>query len=649
MGLCFGSVIICVALYCLLLPLALDYDAAMSLAFIRRMLIVGTAADVICTFVIFLVYRPAAKAVAALDQGRSLTEAEFRAAGKALGFIPTFLFAFGAFSYAFAYAINLAVDASSGTLPSLAQVLSRVAGAVSFGILNGLLCERLMNLVFIRIKIRLGIVNMERLSSFQRYSSLATRLSVPAIVLFVFVIAFSSLAFFNLSRGIAVGVATEARASAEAGGDGAAVASVAASVADARFRSALGSASIVFAGLFASSLVIFSIFIRETCRNLATIRAQLESRGGGLDLSSRIHITSNDDIGYLGAGINDLMDGLSATFAEVKAASARVLGSSAEAARIVADARKAAEAIEGALRRVEGRTEGEASDIEGIARGIEGMTASLSGYASGAADQSRKAAEAIDQTRLFVEAFEAGGRESGKAEAFYRELESALDLAGREIDKAKGAALDTVDMGRRIGSIVETIVDIAERSSLLAMNASIEAAHAGAAGKGFAVVAKEIKSLAESSAASSGNIVEHIKIMQEKNGSGVQSIDELVASFRSLADRIREAGGQARAQAAAYRQRSDLANAAMAGLSELLEATRRMEADAQARLADQKGIEGAVRRLEEAAASLKAETEALFGGVKDVLSMSRELDGDMGRNSEAVAELDRAMARYRLS
>jgi len=255
---------------------------------------------------------------------------------------------------------------------------------------------------------------------------------------------------------------------------------------------------------------------------------------------------------------------------------------------------------------------------------------------------------AIDQTRLFVEAFEAGGRESGRAEAFYLELEGALDLAGREIDKAKGAALDTVEMGRRIGSIVQTIVDIAERSSLLAMNASIEAAHAGAAGKGFAVVAKEIKSLAESSAASSGDIVEHIRIMQEKNSTGVQSIDELVASFRTLAERIRGAGEQAREQAAAYRERSALASSAMTGLSELLEATKRMEADAQERLKDQKGIEEAIKRLEEAAEVLKAETAALFDAVKNVLSMSRALDDDMGRNADAARELDRAMASYRL-
>jgi methyl-accepting chemotaxis protein len=74
------------------------------------------------------------------------------------------------------------------------------------------------------------------------------------------------------------------------------------------------------------------------------------------------------------------------------------------------------------------------------------------------------------------------------------------------------------EMGRRandIGSIVDTINLIAERTNLLSLNASIEAARAGDAGRGFAVVAEEIRNLADRSAKATADIAAIIKALQE--------------------------------------------------------------------------------------------------------------------------------------
>ena len=101
-------------------------------------------------------------------------------------------------------------------------------------------------------------------------------------------------------------------------------------------------------------------------------------------------------------------------------------------------------------------------------------------------------------------------RASREAEGGRRQ-HSALDpgLRARASESMSQSAGVIREMGKRaneISSIVDTIDLIAERTNLLSLNASIEAARAGDAGRGFAVVAEEIRNLADRSAKATSDI-----------------------------------------------------------------------------------------------------------------------------------------------
>jgi methyl-accepting chemotaxis protein len=80
------------------------------------------------------------------------------------------------------------------------------------------------------------------------------------------------------------------------------------------------------------------------------------------------------------------------------------------------------------------------------------------------------------------------------------------------------------DSSKRIGNIVEVIRQISEQTSLLALNASIEAAHAGEQGRGFAVVADEVSSLARRVGQSAKDIEALIQTVKEQTSDAVQSM-----------------------------------------------------------------------------------------------------------------------------
>ena len=118
---------------------------------------------------------------------------------------------------------------------------------------------------------------------------------------------------------------------------------------------------------------------------------------------------------------------------------------------------------------------------------------------------------------------------AGRADALTRRVSADAQEGGSAVERSIqgiGRLRETMtqsssvmkEMGKRtsdISSIVDTINLIAERTNLLSLNASIEAARAGDAGRGFAVVAEEIRNLADRSAKATADIAAIIKALQD--------------------------------------------------------------------------------------------------------------------------------------
>jgi len=326
-------------------------------------------------------------------------------------------------------------------------------------------------------------------------------------------------------------------------------------------------------------LTIFALFLwlyRNIGGRLTRINDAISAMEATGDLSLRLEVNANDEIGHLAATCNNLAQSTQAMMERER----QDKEDQDEMIALVHDAVEAA--ARGDLTHVLMDFHG-GNRIDQLANGIRAMIDSLNrligevreGAFTVAQSSSELAASTTQQEATTTELAASTNQISASTteiaataqelvasmDEVFQVMQSASDNAASgqsSIDSMEDSmrtmvsAVDTIaaklqtlnEKAGNIGTVVTTINKVADQTNLLSLNAAIEAEKAGEYGRGFAVVATEIRRLADQTAVSTWDIEQMVKEIQSAASACVMAMEKVSGEIHKGAENVSEVGGE---------------------------------------------------------------------------------------------------------
>ncbi|MCM1408898.1 MAG: methyl-accepting chemotaxis protein, partial [Treponema brennaborense] len=375
-----------------------------------------------------------------------------------------------------------------------------------------------------------------------------------------------------------------------------------------------------FALILAVILSFFGyVFVHWLMWRIKNVSDSLKDMATGeADLTKRCKLFIRDEIGFLVIHFDSFCDKLQEIVSEIKGTKGDLLTYGDRLGTMVQENATFVEQMIGNIKNVETEIENQNKTI--------GNTVESVGEISGSVNQLRKLL--ATQKQGVENASSAVTQMIGNIDSVSRSIEKmASEFDELQRDVGDGIARQR-EVSEQISKIEQqskmlndanaVISSIAGQTSLLAMNAAIEAAHAGDAGKGFAVVADEIRKLSEDSSAQSKNIGNQLKMILGSISNVVISSGISDKMFVSVSEKIQDTGDLVTQIKASMDEQSEGSKQISEALGYMNDATNQVrDASDDVDVAQQK-IGGEVEILRKSAEVVVSSMNSMEKSVKDI-------------------------------
>ncbi|APG27769.1 hypothetical protein A7E78_07925 [Syntrophotalea acetylenivorans] len=296
------------------------------------------------------------------------------------------------------------------------------------------------------------------------------------------------------------------------------------------------------------------------------------------DLSKRLNLKRNDEIGQLASALDSMAEGL---HQKAQVAEAIAGGDLTVEVPVASEQDHLGRALKGMVANLAALIGQIQLSGEQIASGSVQVSDSSQSLSQGATESAASLeeiaasmTELASQTRLNAE-------NAAQANQLVGSAKNVAEQGNQQMQGMVSAMADINQAGQNISKIIRVIDEIAFQTNLLALNAAVEAARAGQHGKGFAVVAEEVRNLAARSAQAAKETEELIDGSVAKAKDGAAVADETAASLQGIVNEISKVTDLVGEIAAASNEQSEGIGQINQGLGQIDQVTQQNTANAE--------------------------------------------------------------------
>lgn len=390
------------------------------------------------------------------------------------------------------------------------------------------------------------------------------------------------------------------------------------------------------------------VWSRSNGKSFSLIIEQVEQlTTNDRDLTKRIKISSIDELSTIAGLVNAFCGTLAGDMTALKDAQSRLSGFGSELGQNAAESAAAVQQISANIETIQDKMENQSasvvessSAVQQIAKNIESLNKLIGSQAASVTESSASIEQMVGNLNSINGSID-------KMAGMFKTLSDATSEGNRNQEMTRQSIDNIITRSDALQAANMVIAKIASQTNLLAMNAAIEAAHAGSAGLGFSVVADEIRNLAETSTKETRNIKNELVQVRAAVSEVVTASNASGESFSRVSERISSTDELVRMIQQAMNEQQE-------GIKQIMQALRTMnDITSQVKMGSQEMSTGntmvldEMNRLQSSSIEIKNNIDEIAKGSAEVADGSQKVSGIAEQTGETILQMENVVKAFR--